>query len=45
MGYRKSEMGWVLEDNLPMLSALDQIQATQTKTYRVYDRDVDRLPA
>jgi len=31
-------MGWVLEDNVPMLSALDQIRARRTKTYRVYDR-------
>ena len=38
MGYRGAEMGWVLEDNLPMLSALEQIKARRTKTYRVYDR-------
>jgi len=36
-GYRGSEMGWVLEDNLPMLNALGQLQARKTKTYRVYD--------
>ena len=35
-----SEMGWILEDNQPMLSALDQIGAEKTKTYRVYDRSV-----
>jgi GNAT superfamily N-acetyltransferase len=39
-GYGGSEMGWILEDNLPMLSALEQIQARKTKTYRVYDRDI-----
>ncbi|MBL0212055.1 MAG: GNAT family N-acetyltransferase [Holophagaceae bacterium] len=33
-----SEMGWILEDNEPMLSALRQIGAQKTKTYRVYDR-------
>ncbi len=38
MGYSTGEMGWVLEDNVPMLSALDQIKARRTKTYRVYDR-------
>ncbi|MGA2081340.1 MAG: N-acetyltransferase [Holophaga sp.] len=38
LGYRDSEMGWVLEDNQPMLNALDQLQARHTKTYRVYDR-------
>ena len=35
-----SEMGWILEDNQPMLSALRQIGAQKTKTYRVYDRAV-----
>ena len=38
LGYRESEMGWILEDNAPMLSALAQIDARRTKTYRVYDR-------
>jgi len=38
MGYASSEMGWILEDNLPMLNALEQISARRTKTYRVYDR-------
>lgn len=38
MGYPGSELGWILEDNLPMLNALDQISARRTKTYRVYDR-------
>jgi GNAT superfamily N-acetyltransferase len=45
MGYRKSEMGWVLEDNLPMRNALDQIKARRTKTYRVYDRDLEPISA
>ncbi len=35
-----SEMGWILEDNQPMLSALRQIGAQKTKTYRVYDRAI-----
>ncbi len=38
IGYGGSEMGWILEDNLPMLNALDQLSARRTKTYRVYDR-------
>jgi hypothetical protein len=37
-GFLGSEMGWVLEDNLPMLNALEQISASRSKTYRVYDR-------
>ena len=40
MGYGSSEMGWILEDNRPMLAALEQLQARKTKTYRVYDRGV-----
>jgi len=40
MGYPCSEMGWVLEDNQPMLAALEQLKARKTKTYRVYDRSV-----
>ena len=37
-GYTESEMGWILEDNLPMLSALRHLHARRTKTYRVFDR-------
>jgi len=38
MGFTSSELGWILEDNGPMLAALEQIKARRTKTYRVYDR-------
>jgi GNAT superfamily N-acetyltransferase len=38
IGYRSAEMGWVLEDNQPMLAALAHLRARRTKTYRVYDR-------
>jgi len=38
LGYWGSEMGWILEDNQPMLGALKRINAQLTKTYRVYDR-------
>ena len=37
-GYGESEMGWILEDNLPMLGALRHLNARRTKTYRVFDR-------
>lgn len=39
-GYNASEMGWVLEDNTPMLAALAQLRARRTKTFRVYDRSI-----
>ncbi len=35
-----SEMGWVLEDNEPMLSMLRRLGADRAKTYRVYDRSI-----
>ena len=40
LGYRGSELGWVLEDNHAMLSPLHQLGARITKTYRVYDRAI-----
>lgn len=40
LGYSGSEMGWILEDNEPMLAALRKLGSRQTKTYRVYDRRI-----
>jgi GNAT superfamily N-acetyltransferase len=38
LGYRRAELGWVLEDNEAMLHPLTHIDAERTKVYRVYDR-------
>lgn len=38
MGYKGSELSWILEDNEGLLGPLRQIGAWRTKTYRVYDR-------
>ncbi len=38
LGYRRAELGWVLEDNEAMLRPLEHIAAERTKVYRVYDR-------
>lgn len=38
LGYRRSELGWILEDNEAMLRPLRKLGATRTKTFRVYDR-------
>jgi len=37
LGYASSELGWILEDNEPMLSPLRRLGARKTKTFRVYD--------
>lgn len=38
LGYRRAELGWVLEDNEAMLRPLTHIDAERAKVYRVYDR-------
>ncbi len=38
LGYRRAELGWVLEDNEAMLRPLEHLAAERTKVYRVYDR-------
>ena len=39
-GARFAEIGWILEDNGPMLSIAEAIDAHLTKTYRIYERDL-----
>ena len=34
----RGDFGWVLEDNLPMRSSADVIDAKVSKTYRIYER-------
>jgi len=36
-GYIGGEFSWILEDNLAMRRALDNLGASVHKTYRVYD--------
>jgi GNAT superfamily N-acetyltransferase len=36
-GHRAGEFSWILEDNLPMRQALDNMGARVYKTYRLYD--------
>lgn len=40
LGYRRAEVGWILEDNKAMLRPLEHIEAERTKVYRVYDREL-----
>ena len=37
-GYTRAELGWILEDNEPMLRPLQKRGARRTKVFRVYDR-------
>ena len=37
-GYRAGEFSWILEDNMPMRRALEQIGASVYKTYRIYEQ-------
>ncbi|KPF80411.1 hypothetical protein IP88_00375 [alpha proteobacterium AAP81b] len=37
-GGRKSEIGWILDDNGPMRAIADAIDSHVTKTYRIYEK-------
>ena len=39
-GARFAEIGWILDDNGPMLSIAEAIDSQLTKTYRIYERDL-----
>jgi len=38
MGYRRGEASWVLEDNVPMNRALEEMGAERSRTYRIYEK-------
>ena len=38
LGYRRAEVGWILEDNPAILRPLARFNARRTKVYRIYDR-------
>ena len=37
-GIRRAEVGWVLDDNGPMIAIADAIQARRNRTYRIYEK-------
>jgi hypothetical protein len=39
-GAKRGEIGWILEDNGPMRSIADVIEAEVTKTYRIFGREL-----
>lgn len=40
LGYPVGEASWILEDNKPMNRALEHMDASRTKVYRIYDRQL-----
>jgi len=39
-GATHAEIGWILEDNGPMISIAEAIEATIARTYRIYEKDL-----
>ena len=37
-GITRAEVGWILDDNTPMISIADAIQARRNRTYRIYEK-------
>ena len=37
-GIGRAEVGWILDDNAPMLSIADAIQGRRNRTYRIYEK-------
>lgn len=37
-GINRAEVGWILDDNTPMISIADAIQARRNRTYRIYEK-------
>jgi hypothetical protein len=37
-GITRAEVGWVLEDNGPMISIAEAIEARNNRTYRIYEK-------
>ena len=37
-GIGRAEVGWILDDNAPMLSIADAISARRNRTYRIYEK-------
>ncbi len=41
LGFTEGEAGWVLEDNVMMIRAAEFMQGNRSKTYRIYERQID----
>ena len=38
VGYRRAELSWILESNVPMQRILEMILCRHYKTYRMYEK-------
>jgi hypothetical protein len=43
-GTKRAEIGWVLEDNGPMISIADAIESKVNRVYRIYEKDISDRP-
>ena len=39
-GITRAEVGWILDDNAPMIAIADAIQARRNRTYRIYEKSL-----
>jgi len=37
-GITRAEVGWILDDNAPMLGIADAIESRRNRTYRIYEK-------
>ncbi len=37
-GMRRGEIGWILEDNRPMISIAEAIESRINRVYRIYEK-------
>jgi hypothetical protein len=44
-GTERGEIGWVLEDNGPMISIAEAIESKVNRVYRIYEKDISDRPA
>ena len=44
-GFKEVDMSWILEDNIGMRSILERIGSRHYKTYRIYRKQLPRMPA
>lgn len=43
LGYEYCDLGWVLEDNVKVISLAELMEAVPSKTYTIYEMEVDKL--
>ena len=41
-GWNKAELSWLLEDNKPIISVVEETGCYKTKTYRIYSKSFQK---